>query len=188
MRGLKLAARLLQKMEAAVRSRRERTEERIMLKISQKIGAVILSLTFLFAAVMPAGAHEKKSSKTNKAKYIAGGAIAGVVIGGLVGGKKGALIGAAVGAGAGAAAAYGKDRRDRDRDRDRDRRWRGNRFDDDDWYCSRHDRWHRHNDRDWHDRDRRDRDRRDRDRRDRDDDDDDDDDDRDHGRRGRRRN
>ncbi|MBI3654472.1 MAG: hypothetical protein HY231_25870 [Acidobacteria bacterium] len=116
-----------------------------MMRVNTKIGAAILSLAILFAAVSSASAQSFGGSMStkNKAKWIGGGAAAGAVIGGLLGGKKGAVIGGLLGAGAGTATVYVKGRREQERYGRYEGRYYGNeRYDQRD---ERYDRYNRYN-------------------------------------------
>lgn len=86
--------------------------------VTKRIGIMVLALSFMFAAMMPATMAQSISvknprTKKDKAVVIGGGAAAGAVIGGLAGGKKGALIGALLGAGAGTGYVVYKDKKKR---------------------------------------------------------------------------
>ena len=100
-----------------------------MLSVNKKVGAVILSVFIMFAAVMPASAQWRRdryrTSGKEKAAWIGGGAAVGAVVGGMLNGSKGAVIGGLLGAGAGTGAVIIKDKRAEDRyDRYRERNYR----------------------------------------------------------------
>jgi hypothetical protein len=92
----------------------------------RRLGAAMLSLTFIFVAASQTNAQSWRRHRDRdlpagqKAAVIGGSAAVGAVIGALAGGKKGAIIGGLIGAGAGTAGVLIKDRNN-----DRNDRYRG---------------------------------------------------------------